>query len=252
MPIHVGTSGWHYRHWLGPFYPPGSRPSAYLEYYSRRFGTVEINNSFYKLPTPETLVAWRDTVPRDFLFAVKASRFITHNKKLKDSGESFRLFFDRVRLLENKLGPVLFQLPPRWGYDGPRLEGFLASLPPGPGYVFEFRNPAWHRDEAFALLRKYGAGFCIHDMPGSPSPEVVTGKLVYVRLHGPEGKYQGSYPDGTLRAWAAKFKDWARRRKKVFCYFNNDAGGCAPANAAALSEYLGKEGSSRPGRPHFS
>jgi uncharacterized protein YecE (DUF72 family) len=238
MAIYVGTSGWHYRHWVGNFYPSGTRPENFLRLYLERFRTVEINNSFYRLPGSETLAAWRDQAPARFLFAVKASRFITHNKKLKDGGGSFRLFFDRVRTLGNRLGPVLFQLPPRWNYNGGRLEEFLASLPRGPRYVFEFRNPDWMRDEAFALLRKYRAAFCIHDMPGSRTPEIVIGDLAYVRFHGPDGKYRGSYPDRALRDWAEKMRAWSRRRKRVFAYFNNDIGGYAPKNALTLLGYL--------------
>ncbi|MDB5106299.1 MAG: hypothetical protein JWP91_3988 [Fibrobacteres bacterium] len=234
MAIHIGTSGWHYLHWRGPFYPPGTHPDQFLKLYLTHFKTVELNNSFYRLPSEETLTAWRDAVPPSFRFAVKASRFITHNKKLKDSGDSFRLFFDRVRILGNRLGPVLFQLPPNWRYNGDRLEDFLSSLPRGPAYVFEFRNPDWMRDEAFTMLDRFGAGFCIHDMPDSRTPEIVVGKVVYVRFHGPEGKYQGSYPDGILSEWADKMREWSRKRKQVYCYFNNDIGGYAPHNALTL------------------
>lgn len=234
MAIHIGTSGWHYRHWLGPYYPPGTPADRFLKLYVRDFKTVEINNSFYRLPTAETFSAWRDSVPKGFLFSVKASRFITHNKKLKDSGDSFRLFFDRVKVLGDRLGPVLFQLPPNWKYNGERLEEFLSSLPRGPSYVFEFRNRDWMRDEVFVLLDRHGAGFCIHDMPYSKTPEIVAGKVVYVRFHGPEGKYQGSYPDAVLMEWTDKLREWSRKRKQVYCYFNNDIGGYAPRNALTL------------------
>jgi uncharacterized protein YecE (DUF72 family) len=238
MAIYVGTSGWHYRHWLGPLYPPGTPSRSFLGLYAKLFRTVEINNSFYRLPDKGVLAGWHDTVSGRFLFAVKASRFITHNKKLKDSGDSFRLFFDRVRTLGNRLGPILFQLPPRWNYNGERLREFLASLPPGPSYVFEFRNPDWMREEAYALLEKSGAGFCIHDMPGSRTPVMVLGKLAYVRFHGPEGKYQGSYGDAVLREWAQRMRNWNRKRIQVFAYFNNDAGGFAPKNALSLLAFL--------------
>jgi uncharacterized protein YecE (DUF72 family) len=247
MSILIGTSGWHYRHWVGSYYPPRTPADAFLALYRRDFPTVEINNSFYRLPSPETLARWRDAVPARFRFAVKASRFITHFKKLKDGGASFRLFFDRVRVLEERLGPILFQLPPRWGYDGSRLEAFLTSLPPGPRYVFEFRDPDWYRDEAFALLDRFGAGLCIHDMPDSRGPEVVTGKLAYVRFHGPAGKYRGAYPDAALARWAARLREWSARGLDVFAYFNNDIGGYAPRNAKTLQALVeaGKEA-----RPH--
>ena len=240
MAILVGTSGWHYRHWVGDYYPPGTPPRLFLDRYLRDYPTVEINNSFYRLPSPEALALWRDSVPARFRFAVKASRFITHNKKLKDSGDSFRLFFDRVRVLGPRLGPILFQLPPRWKYNGARLEEFLASLPAGPRYAFEFRERDWYRDEAFALLDRFGAGYCIHDMPDSAGPVAVTGRLAYVRFHGPTGKYQGSYPDRDLERWAGRMRDWAARRIPVYAYFNNDIGGHAPRNAKTLMALLSR------------
>ena len=238
MAIHVGTSGWHYRHWVGVFYPEGMRPDAFLKFYLDRFDTVELNNSFYRLPTEVAVANWRDSVSADFKFAVKASRFITHNKKLKDSGESFQLFFERMSGLEKSLGPILFQLPPKWKYNGERLEEFLAGLPKHLDYVFEFRNVDWLRDDAFDLLRKYGVGFCIHDMPESRTPEIVTGKLAYVRFHGPSGGYHGSYPDAVLHKWADQFVEWHRKHINVYAYFNNDIGGHAPHNALTLLRFI--------------
>jgi uncharacterized protein YecE (DUF72 family) len=238
MSILIGTSGWHYRHWVGAYYPPKTPAEEFLARYRLDFPTVEINNTFYRLPSPEVLAGWRETVPAGFRFAVKASRFITHFRKLKDAGESFRLFFDPIRILGKRLGPVLFQLPPHWHYDGGRLEAFLASLPAGPAYVFEFRDRDWYRDEAFALLDRFGAGLCIHDMPESKSPEEVAGKLAYVRFHGPEGKYAGSYPDKDLERWARRMREWAGRGLPVYAYFNNDIGGYAPKNAKTLMGFL--------------
>jgi uncharacterized protein YecE (DUF72 family) len=238
MSILIGPSGWHYRHWVGAYYPPKTPAEEFLARYRLDFPTVEINNTFYRLPSPEVLAGWRETVPAGFRFAVKASRFITHFRKLKDAGESFRLFFDPIRILGKRLGPVLFQLPPHWHYDGGRLEAFLASLPAGPAYVFEFRDRDWYRDEAFALLDRFGAGLCIHDMPESKSPEEVAGKLAYVRFHGPEGKYAGSYPDKDLERWARRMREWAGRGLPVYAYFNNDIGGYAPKNAKTLMGFL--------------
>jgi uncharacterized protein YecE (DUF72 family) len=238
MSILIGTSGWHYRHWVGAYYPPKTPAEEFLARYRLDFPTVEINNTFYRLPSPEVLAGWRETVPAGFRFAVKASRFITHFRKLKDAGESFRLFFDPIRILGKRLGPVLFQLPPHWHYDGGRLEAFLASLPAGPAYVFEFRDRDWYRDEAFALLDRFGAGLCIHDMPESKSPEEVAGKLAYVRFHGPAGKYAGSYPDKDLERWARRMREWAGRGLPVYAYFNNDIGGYAPKNAKTLMGFL--------------
>lgn len=237
--IHVGTSGWHYRHWVGSFYPAGTRPPDFLDLYLRHFRTVEINNSFYHLPATETLEAWRDAVPRDFRFAVKASRFITHNKKLKDGQGSFRLFFDRVKVLGTRLGPILFQLPPQWKFNGERLEEFLASLPRGPRYAFEFRNEGWLREESYALLERYGAAFCQYDWNGYRTPEKVIGKQVYVRFHGPREGYGGSYSRPALKTWAQRMRGWAEEGREVWCYFNNDAQGGAPGNAETLMELLG-------------
>jgi uncharacterized protein YecE (DUF72 family) len=239
--IHVGTSGWHYRHWMGDFYPDGLKPQDFLGAYVRRFATVELNNSFYRLPTVEAFAAWRDAAPPGFLFSVKASNFITHKKKLIDAGNAFRLFFDRVQVLEDRLGPILFQLPPRWKYNGDRLETFLAGLPRGPRYVFEFRDLSWIRPEAFALLEKYGAGFCAYDLAGWRTPTVVVGDLAYVRLHGPAQAYGGTYPDKDLREWAGILSAWSRQGKDVFVYFNNDLGGWAPEDARRLLVMLSEQ-----------
>lgn len=238
MAIFIGCSGWHYLHWRNDFYPANTRPSDFLGLYLNEFDTVEINNSFYRLPSENALLTWRDAVPVDFQFSVKASRFITHNKKLKDSGDSFALFFNRITLLGDKLGPILFQLPPRWNYNGDRLEEFASALPVGMKYVFEFRNADWMRDEAYAILRKYSTAFCIHDMAQSCTPEIVTSKLAYVRFHGPQGTYQGSYSDETLNNWAFKIVEWKKKHIQVYIYFNNDIGGFAPRNAKTLKKFV--------------
>lgn len=236
MTITIGTSGWHYAHWKGDFYPADMRPADYLEFYSRRFSTVEINNSFYPLPSIEALQAWVNLVPKNFRFSVKASRFITHNKKLKDAPECFGLFFKRIKILSPLLGPILFQLPPRWKYNGERLEEFLQALPPAFHYVFEFRHPDWIRDEAFSLLRKYNASYCVHDMPESHSPILTTNNIAYVRFHGWSGTYAGSYSDSQLSGWAEILLNWEREGIHSYVYFNNDLGGHAPRNAMRLCE----------------
>lgn len=234
MSIYIGCSGWHYLHWLSDFYPADAKPAEFLQLYLQHFDTVEINNSFYRLPTTKALENWRESVPARFKFAVKASRYITHNKKLKDSGESFFNFFERIDLLRDRLGPILFQLPPKWKYNGRRLEEFLGRLPTTHNYVFEFRNPDWLREEMFDLLRSHQVGFCIHDMPGSVTPELVTGKIAYIRFHGNGEKYGGGYPDELLDYWAEKIVEWSKKRITVFVYFNNDIGGFAPRNALTL------------------
>ena len=152
---YIGTSGWHYDHWKGPFYPSGLREAALLEYYADRLGSAEINNSFYRLPEKKTLLRWREAVSEDFVFSVKASRYLTHMKKLKDPREPLERLLDRVSVLEDKLGPILFQLPPRWGSNPERLEGFLEILPEGQQYAFEFRDPSWFDEKNYELLRNY-------------------------------------------------------------------------------------------------
>src|SRR5947209_1881845 len=129
--VHIGTSGWHYRHWVGPFYPPGTRPAQMLAYYAERFDTVELNNTFYKLPTPKAVLDWRESSPVDFCFALKGSRFLTHMKKLTDTGQGIERFFERADLLDHKLGPIVFQLPPHWTINAERLRSFIAALPGG-------------------------------------------------------------------------------------------------------------------------
>lgn len=236
MAIHIGTSGWHYAHWKENFYPKGTRPANYLEFYSQRFSTVEVNNSFYRLPSEQTLQCWANVVPKHFRFSIKASRFITHNKKLKDAPESFTLFFDRIKTIAPSLGPILFQLPPRWKYNGERLEEFLQSVSPQLNYVFEFRNPDWIRDEAFAILKKYNASYCVHDMPETLSPVLTTSNIAYIRFHGPSGNYSGSYPDTHLSEWAQRLLGWEQQGIDSYIYFNNDIGGHAPRNATTLAK----------------
>lgn len=237
----IGTSGWHYKHWLGGvFYPPGITGAEMLEYYARHFDTVEINNSFYRLPTIKTFDKWRDTSPRDFCFAVKASRFTTHMKKLKDPKTSSAKFFLVAERLERKLGPILFQLPPRWKVNLERLELFLEALPDEHKYAFEFRDESWLVADVFKLLRKYNAAFCIHDFEDMKIPPEITANFTYLRFHGPtSAKYAGSYSTSELRAWARRIESWRKEASAVYGYFNNDPGGAAVRNALVLKGMLG-------------
>jgi len=237
-PVHIGTSGWHYLHWRGPFYPDKLPTSEFLSFYARRFHTVEINNSFYRLPLEKTFRQWHDTAPPDFVFAVKASRFITHMKKLTDPHRTLPPFLDRVAVLGEKLGPLLFQLPPHWSFHPERLQAFLAALPPSHKYALEFRDPSWLNDQAYDLLSQAGAALCIYDFAGRLSPRQVTAPFVYIRLHGPGGPYQGCYDLPTLRDWAQAISAWAHQGKEVFCYFDNDEAGFAVLNALTLQDLL--------------
>jgi len=236
--IHIGTSRWHYNHWLGPFYPEHTAKSDFLAYYQQHFHTVEINNSFYHLPAEKTIGDWREKVPPGFIFAVKGSRYITHMKKLKAPEGSIKLFFDRVTILEDRLGPILFQLPPHWHCNPERLQEFLRDLPAGFRHTFEFRDQSWHNPEIYQLLNKHGAAFCIYEFGGVLSPREVTAEFVYIRLHGPEGPYQGSYDTKTLKNWAGAISIWVNQGKNVYCYFDNDQAGYAAQNALTLNAML--------------
>lgn len=233
--VHIGTSGWHYQHWVGRFYPEGMRPSAFLPFYGSRFATAEINNSFYRLPTAKTLAGWREKTPADFLFAIKASRYLTHMKKLKDAEEPLRVFLEKAAILGKKLGPVLLQLPPAWHCNPERLRSFLAILPAGYRYAFEFRDQSWFDAAIYQALKDKNAAFCIYDLNGMLSPKTVTADFVYVRLHGPGASYQGSYDTRTLSGWAGAFSAWRRQGREIFCYFDNDQNGYAASNALKLA-----------------
>jgi len=235
--IHIGTSGWSYRHWRGTFYPDDLKVKDEFGYYLGKFGTVEINNTFYHLPKSETFEKWHDTVPDGFVYAIKASRFITHMKKLLDPEKSTVELFDRVALLREKLGVILFQLPPFLKSDAKRLETFLEALPKHWRYTFEFRNDTWYDEGIYGLLRKHNCAFCIYELAGHMSPGQITADFVYLRLHGPGGKYQGSYTDGSLKKWAETCRGWLRD-KDVFVYFDNDENGYAAFNAQRLREFI--------------
>lgn len=237
--IRIGTSGWHYKHWRGLFYPERLPSSKMLAYYLDHFDTVELNNTFYRLPQDAALHCWRDSTPENFLFAAKGSRFITHMKKFKDPETALERFFGQIEQLDPKLGPVLFQTPPFWDVDKDRLINFLRVLPPGRRYAFEFRNPSWHTPEVFDILNAANAAFCPFDLAGFQSPVEVTADFTYIRLHGPGAAYQGSYSTEALEGWAARIEEWSRRLKAVYVYFDNDIGGHAVRDALALKQIVG-------------
>jgi uncharacterized protein YecE (DUF72 family) len=237
--VRIGTSGWHYKHWRGPFYPERLPANQMLAHYLRFFDTVELNNTFYRLPPTTASADWRKSVPADFLFAAKGSRFLTHMKKLKEPKKGLARFFEHIRPLGRKLGPVVFQLPPHWGVNLERLEEFLAALPSRRRYAFELRDPSWHIENVYDLLRARRAAFCIYDLARFESPHVITADWVYVRLHGPgPGPYQGSYPAATLDRWARDIEGWTREKRDVYVYFDNDQAGYAAQNALELKKRL--------------
>ncbi len=234
--IFIATSGWHYGHWVGPFYPEGMSPGRFLEFYASRFNTVEVNSTFYGLPTEKAVRAWCDIVPAGFTFSIKASRLITHNKKLTDPGLTLPRFFDSVNAFGKKAGPVLFQLPPRWRLNAPRLDSFLSSLPGGRRYAFEFRDASWFDEAVYGALSRHNAAFCIYDLDRVLSPMIITTDFAYIRLHGPDGKYRGRYSDAALKGWAREFERWGV--KEIYCYFDNDEAGYAALNASRLKEMV--------------
>jgi uncharacterized protein YecE (DUF72 family) len=236
--VRIGTSGWHYKHWLGPFYPQSLPTKNMLSWYMQRFDTVELNNSFYHLPTQQAFTAWRETTPASFCFAVKGSRYITHRKKLKDPTEALGRFMEPVQSLGSKLGPILFQLPPKWSCDLERLSEFLEALPSSHRYTFEFRDQNWHHPAVYRVLRKYNAAFCIYELEGFESPYELTADFAYVRLHGPGRKYQGDYSSKQLRDWANRITAWRNDLRAVYVYFDNDQAGYAAKNAEELKQLL--------------
>ncbi len=240
--VRIGCSGWHYRDWRRRFYPIDAPTSEWLARYAEHFDCVEINNSFYRLPEPTTFARWRDTVPSRFVFAVKGSRYLTHIRRLRDPKPALDRFLNHVRALDGKLGPLLYQLPPRWMPDEQRLTAFLAALPRTLliggrrrrlRHVLEFRDPR----AVLQMLEHYGVALCVHDMEGSASRRVVTGPFVYVRLHGHAARYGGSYPPAVLRDWATWLRTVSARRPAVV-FFNNDRHGHAVTNASTLRALL--------------
>jgi uncharacterized protein YecE (DUF72 family) len=237
-PVHVGCSGFSYKHWRGNFYPEELPAKQWLPYYSGKFSTVEINATFYRLPTEKAAKAWADQTTDDFVFAVKGSRYMTHVYRLRKP-QGVELLWKPLEPLRKagKLGPVLWQLPPNFERDDDRLRGFLAMLPEGK-HCFEFRHASWFKLGVRKLLESYGASLVVAHDARSDLPEAKPcGPIVYVRFHyGAKGR-GGNYSEAELKEWARKIAAW-RSRREVFAYFNDDMRGFAPANAAALSASL--------------
>jgi len=232
--ILIGTSGWHYPHWQSRFYPEDLPKTKWLTWYSTHFSCVELNNSFYRLPSKKTIRQWVEQTPDDFVFAVKASRLITHMKKLRNCKDALDKFINAIVYFENKLGPVLFQLPPHWHINAERLEGFLEMLPRNLSYTFEFRDATWHDEKIYRLLSKYRIAFCLFELAHFRSPEALTSNIVYIRLHGPDDAYCGSYPIESLKQWAQKIINWNEENRLVYLFFDNDQAGYAAENARMI------------------
>jgi uncharacterized protein YecE (DUF72 family) len=238
--ILIGTSGWSYASWRGPFFPREVMVKHHLQFYATQFSTAELNGVFYRTPTIEAVRGWRDNTPDGFVFAWKASKFITHWKRLTDkSRNSLALLESRLRILGPKAGPVLLQLPPMFTANYDRLASFLRLLQARRRYAFEFRHPSWYQPAVLRLLREHDISLCLSDHHDAPAPWQVTASFVYVRGHGPSGRYKGHYSDRTLRSWARDIAKWKRGGRDVYVYFDNDQKSAAPADALRLMKLTG-------------
>lgn len=242
--IFIGTSGWEYKHWKNVFYPKNITGKEHLEYYAKYFSTVEVNNSFYHLLNNKVVNNWINSTPEDFVFAVKASRYITQMKKLKEPKASTEKFFESIKPFGEKIGPILFQLPPNFGFNGQRLEEFIVTCvtqnktcskeTPDYKYVFEFRNPSWYNEKTYEILNRYNCAFCIYNLGTTQTPKEITADFVYMRFHGNYGLGSGKYSTKELEGFAQDINNFTSKGKDVYCYFNNDEAGFAVENAIEL------------------
>jgi uncharacterized protein YecE (DUF72 family) len=236
----IGTSGWHYDSWRGPFFPKNLPLKNQLQYYAGQFGTAELNGVFYRTPSLEVVKAWRSQTGPDFVFAWKASKFITHWKRLSDNSvNSLALIEERLSLLGKKAGPVLFQLPPNFEADPGRLAAFVKLLSGRRRYSFEFRHPSWYQPSILRLLSRRNLALCLSDHHDAPAPWKRTADFVYIRGHGPHGQYRGHYSEQALATWASRIRSWKKQGCDVFVYFDNDQKSAAPADARRLGKLLG-------------
>lgn len=232
--IHIGTSGWSYKHWTGKFYPEEVKKNKWLEYYSKEFDTVEINSSFYHLPKIQTFINWKKNTGENFIFSVKASRYITHIKRLADCGDPLERLFKAAEGLGEKKGPFLFQLPPNFKKDKSVLKIFLEILPQNHKFAFEFRNESWFTEEIYKLLENFGCAVVISSAPGFPYVEKLTADLCYIRMHGSGILYNSCYSKDELKKISALIKKNLNKNIESYVYFNNDAEAFAVDNARML------------------
>jgi uncharacterized protein YecE (DUF72 family) len=241
MAIHIGTSGWSYDHWEGVLYPHQLPPRSRLDYYIQHYQTVEVNSTYYRWPSDSTFTSWRQRLPEGFLMTVKAPRGLTHSARLYAPERWVSRICSGLHCLGDRLGILLVQLSPQFGYDYARLAYFLEQMPPWIKLAIEFRHPSWHIEEVFSLLEHFGAAYCV--MSGAHLPCILraTSSFVYVRLHGPDSEYLygGSYSDDDLHWWASRLREWEAQGRSVFVYFNNDGAGNAVRNASRLKTFVG-------------
>lgn len=236
--IRIGTSGWTYEDWKRRFYPETLKKDQWLSFYSQHFDTVEINGTFYRLPSREVFEKWANQTSPDFLFSVKASRYLTHLKRLIEPEEPIQRFYQSAEGLGDKLGPVLFQLPPHFPANPERLDYFLSKLPAERRVVFEFRDPSWFTEPIYKLLKSYSAALCFADAPNFPSEEIITAPFIYIRLHGHTQLYASEYTEEELIHWNQKIESWASDGYDVYLYFDNDAAARAVRNAETIRKLL--------------
>lgn len=233
MEWHIGCSGFHYKHWKGTFYPEGLPQRRWFEHYASQFKTLELNVTFYRFPQLSTLQKWYGDAPADFRFSVKAPKAITHFKQFHGTADMLTSFYQTIKSgLQEKLGPVLFQFPPRFHYDEERLARVISQLDPAFDNVLEFRHPGWWRDDVFEQLRQRGISFCGMSHPDLPDEPIVTGPVAYYRFHGVPELYRSAYSDETLQGFVSKTEEL--KPDNVWCYFNNDAAVAAIPNAKSL------------------
>jgi len=238
--VRIGTSGWVYRHWRERFYPKGLPQTRWLEYYSERFDTVELNNPFYRQPARATFERWRRAAPETFVYAVKLNRYLTHMKRLDVDRAMIARSYDTMAGLGPKAAVVLVQLPARFRFDAERLARFFAAVAPRrKRHALEPRDASWLTDEAITVLRERRVALCVIDTPRWPTRGAVTADFVYLRFHGQTRLYAGSYDEAALRDWAERIRSWRDQGLDVFAYFNNDEGGHAPRDAIRLRELVG-------------
>jgi uncharacterized protein YecE (DUF72 family) len=242
VPVWIGTSGWHYRHWRGGLYPPSLPTRAWLAHYARLFATVELNNAFYRLPEGSMFASWAEMLPEGFVVSVKASRYLTHIRRLRDPVEPVERLMERARELGPKLGPVLLQLPPNLGIDLDALEASLAAFPRGARVAVEFRHESWFDLAVRRVLEDAGACLCLADRDGSRGPLWRTADWGYVRFHHGRSRPPSCYGRAALDSWARRLSELWPKTAAVFAYFNNDGHGCAPRDAHLFAGSLRRAG----------
>src|SRR5829696_1921950 len=243
--IHIGTSGWSYKHWRNIYYPAKLASSKWLPFYAQSFSSTEINGSFYRLPSQETVIKWMEQVPKNFVFCPKMSRYLTHMKKLNDPEEPLERFFGIFEPMKKRMGPVLIQLPPMLKFNYDTADYFFSLLKKqyrGYQFVVEIRHTTWLEEDSLTLMPKYDIGFVISQSHNEfPYLEAITAKNIYVRFHGPKELYASPYTDEMLNDFAKKFRRWVKEGHTIWAYFNNDVYGYAIEDAKRLMKMVGKK-----------